>query len=206
MYIPEPYKINEASALLSFINKWNFADLVTVSQGKLMSNKVPLWVDIENNVLYGHFGRTNEQLQELESADDLLVIFSGLHSYISPQWYESEGMVPTWNFETVQVKGKASLLDNAGLISVLEKLTKKHEANSDTPWTMAILNENKLEKMLNAIVGFKVDIQHIEGKQKFSQIRSAADRQSVIKALQQQDDDMARAMAVIMQQHLEGEA
>jgi len=203
MYIPEPYKIKKATALLDFINKWNFADLITVNQGKLMSNKVPLLVDVEQNVLYGHFGRTNEQLQALESADDVMVIFSGLHSYISPQWYVSDGMVPTWNFETVQVKGKASLLDNDGLVMMLEKLTKKHEGNSDAPWSMAALDENRREKMLNAIVGFKIDVEHIEGKQKFSQNRSDDDRESVINALQQQDET-AKAMAVIMQQQLDG--
>lgn len=206
MYIPEPYKMSEPDKLLSFINKWNFADLVTVNQGKLISNKVPLVVDVKNNLLYGHLGRTNEQLQDLESADDLLVIFSGLHSYISPRWYVSEGTVPTWNFETVQVKGKASLLDNAGLVTLLEKLTKQHEANSENPWTMAALDKNKFKQMLNAIVGFKIEIQHIEGKQKFSQIRSKADRQSVISALEKQDDQMAQAMAVIMQQQLNEQA
>jgi len=203
MYIPGPYNIKEATALLAFINKWNFADLITVSQGRLMSNKVPLLVDAEQNVLYGHFGRTNEQLQALENADDVMVIFSGLHSYISPQWYVSDGMVPTWNFETVQVKGKASLLDNDGLVRMLEKLTRKHEGDSGTPWTMAALDENRREKMLNAIVGFKIEIEHIEGKQKFSQNRSDADRLSVIKALEIQNDQAAQAMSVLMRTQLD---
>lgn len=203
MYIPEPFKIKSASALLTFINKWNFADLITVSQGKLMSNKVTLLIDSENNALYGHLGRTNEQLQELENADDLMVIFSGVHSYISPKWYASEGTVPTWNFETVQVKGKASLLDNDGLIAALEKLTKKHEASSDAPWTMAALDESSLERMLNAIVGFKIEIEHIEGKQKFSQNRSNADRLSVINALEKQNDQAAQEMSVLMRAQLD---
>ena len=203
MYIPESYKIKETKELLAFIDKWNFADLVTVNKGKLMSNKVPLLVDSEKNTLYGHFGRSNEQLQALESAEDVMAIFSGLHSYISPQWYESAGMVPTWNFETVQVKGRASLLDNEGLITMLEKLTRKHEASSGTPWTMAGLDESRLEKMLNVIVGFKIEIEHIEGKQKFSQNRSHADRLSVINVLEKQNDQAAQAMSDLMRAQLE---
>lgn len=199
MYIPEQYKIKETSKLLSFIDKWNFADLVTSSQGKIMSNKVPLLVDSENNILYGHLGRSNEQLNELEIADDLMVIFSGLHSYISPQWYESKGMVPTWNFETVQVKGKANLVDSNELIEILTKLTRKHESQFNTQWVMENLGPDKLEKMLNFIVGFKIEIKEIKGKQKFSQNRSDADRKSVINALEQQEDQMAQLMAEQMQ-------
>jgi len=67
MYIPEPYRIKKEAELLGFINKWDFADLITVNNGKLMSNKIPLFVDTENRVLYGHLGRTNEQLELLET-------------------------------------------------------------------------------------------------------------------------------------------
>jgi len=206
MYIPETYRIKKETELLAFINKWNFADLVTVSNGNILSNKVPLFADIENNVLYGHFGRSNEQLELLETADDLLVIFSGLHSYISPQWYESEGGVPTWNFETVQVKGKANLVDDNGLITILEKLTQKHEKAFHIPWGMENLEQNLLDKMLKVVGGFKIDIEHIEGKQKFSQNKNDADREGVISALKKQPDEMAVAMAVIMQSQLNEQA
>lgn len=202
MYIPEPYRIKKDAELLSFVSKWNFADVITVSNGKLMSNKIPLYVDIENSVIYGHLGSANEQVSLLETADDLMVIFSGLHSYISPQWYESDDSVPTWNFETVQVKGKASLVDDDGLIGILEKLTAKHEQSCDNPWTMENLEPNRLGMMLKVIRGFKIDIEQIEGKRKFSQNRNSADRQGVIKALKNQDDDMSIEMATAMQQQL----
>ena len=203
MYIPESYKIKDFSELYAFMSKWNFADLVTVNKGTLNSNKIPLLLDKENNCLYGHLGRTNDQLQQLETADDLLVIFSGLHSYVSPRWHHNDGMVPTWNFETVQVKGKASLLEYNELITMLEQLTKKHEGSSDSPWAMDELDTERKEKMLNAIVGFKIDIVHIEGKQKFSQIRSKEDRQAVVNALSVQKDQMAMTMATVMQNQLE---
>jgi len=202
MYIPETYKIHDNDSLYALMNNNSFADVITVKNGIINSNKVPLWIDVENKALYGHFGKTNDQLLELEIADDLLVIFSGIHRYISPQWYSSNNMVPTWNFETVQVKGKASILDDSGLTRLLERLTQKHESAFKSPWIMGRLDKDKKQKMLAAIVGFKITIEQIEGKQKFSQNRSEADRMSLINELNKQNDDMAIKMAKVMQNNL----
>ena len=128
------------------------------------------------------------------------MVFYGLHSYISPQWYESKGGVPTWNFETVQVKGKAHLVDNNGLITILEKLTAKHEKSFENPWTIEKLEPNRLEAMLKVITGFEINIEQIEGKKKFSQSRNANDRQGVINALKKQHDDMSFEMAAAMEE------
>lgn len=203
MYIPTAYNMEQRAEMLAFIDKWNFADLVSVNNGRITSNKLPLLVDIEQGVLYGHLGHANQQVHELESAEDLLVIFSGLHNYISPQWYASEGMVPTWNFETVQVRGRAQLVDSETLLQILNKLTQKHEAISDNPWAITNLLPTSLEKMLKLIVGFKIEIEQIEGKQKLSQIRSVADRQSVINALEKQNDQITQAMAKKMRSQIE---
>ena len=75
MYIPEIYKNNDVSEALSFIEKNNFADLVTVLDGELLSNKAPLFLDREENVLYGHFGRTDMDLpwEATDKAKDLAV-------------------------------------------------------------------------------------------------------------------------------------
>jgi len=202
MYTPEAYKMHDNDSLYALMNNNSFADLITVNNGIINSNKVPLWIDAENKALYGHFGKTNDQLLELETADNLLVIFSGIHSYISPQWYSSDNMVPTWNFETVQVKGKASILDDSGLTTLLEKLTQKHESTFKSPWIMDRLDKDKKQKMLDAIVGFKISIEQIEGKQKFSQNRSDADRIALINELKEQNDEMAIKMANVMQNNL----
>jgi len=204
MYIPEAFKINDRDRITDFMEKQGFADLITYHNQSLCSNKVPLMLDKDKNVLYGHFGRSNPQLLDIEKSRDVLVIFSGPHSYISPRWYASENMVPTWNFQTLQVKGTASLVDDNCLIEILEKLSTLHESNQPNPWTMRELAPEKLDIMLKMIVGFKIDIHEINFKEKMSQNREIHDQQSLIDSLIKTNDTNSVNVASIMRKNIAG--
>jgi len=186
MYIPEIYNNTDMDKINQFIRANSFADLVTVNEGKVSSNKVPFLYNEEEGVLYGHFGKTNPQLAELELCPEVLVIFSGADAYISPHWYVSKNLVPTWNFQSLQVRGKARTVDKAGLLEILTKLTEFHEAKLQAPWSIDSLPPESLEMMLNMIVGFEIQISDIKFKEKMSQNRSAEDRSSIIAILKDQ--------------------
>jgi len=204
MYIPEVFKINDQDKIIDFMENQSFADLVTYHNQSLCSNKVPLILDKGKNVLYGHFGRSNPQLLDIEKSGDVLVIFSGPHSYISPRWYVSENMVPTWNFQTLQVKGTASLVDDSCLIEILEKLSARHESHQPNPWTMSELAPEKLDLMLKMIVGFKIDIHEINFKEKMSQNREIHDQQNLINSLIKTNDTNSVNVASIMRKNISG--
>ena len=205
MYILEAYNTGDTDKLINFIEENSFADLVTFHDGTLSSNKVPFFYDTEKNELYGHFGRSNPQLIELENSNEVLVIFSGAHSYISPQWYISKNKVPTWNFQTLQVRGKASIVDDKELLRILAKLTKFHESKLENQWTMSKLDPNSREKMLDMITGFKVEITDIKFKEKMSQIRDVEDQKSIISALNKTNEPSAKKVANIMTENIESE-
>ena len=154
------------------------------------------------NKLYGHLAVKNPQIALLEKADDLAVIFSGVNSYISPSWYVTQEMVPTWNFEAVHVSGQARLVDDDRLLTILERLTEKHERQFENPWRMDKLSEPKLSVMMKMIVGFEIDISSIKGKSKLSQNRSTEDRMGVISGLRTQNDSMSRVIADKMELNL----
>ena len=202
MYIPSAYKVTDESQALRIMAQCNFADLVTYHDGCLQSNKLPLLVDAENKVLYGHMGRTNPQLTHLEHNCELLVIFSGPHAYVSPQWYVSDNMVPTWNFQTVQVRGKAAMVDADTLLQNLAALSDFHESGFTNSWSMDQLDPDKLTTLLNVIQGFRIEISTIECKEKMSQNRSHTDQQSIASCLQQTDDQTSRQVAEIMLKNL----
>ena len=203
MYILEAYKNTDRDRIVEFIKKNSFADLVTHHEGVLCSNKVPFLYDEEKNVLYGHLGKENDQLIGLQESAEVLVIFSGAHSYISPQWYISKNAVPTWNFQTLQCRGKPSLVDKAGLMEILARLTKYHESSYSNPWTMASLDADKREMMVNLLTGFKIEITDIQFKEKMSQIRSLEDRKNIIKELDKQDSPLSQKVSKIMKNNIE---
>jgi transcriptional regulator len=203
MYIPETFKIERNAELFEFIEQWSFGDLVTTYAGELFINHVPFVFDKSQNKLYGHLAVKNPQLALLEQADDLAVVFNGVNCYISPSWYVSQEMVPTWNFEAVYISGKARLADENELMIILQKLTEKYERQFETPWKMDKVSESRLSVMMKMIVGFEIDISNIKGKSKLSQNRSAEDRTGVISGLRTQNDNMAQLVADKMQSNLD---
>ncbi len=195
MYIPKVFEIENKAELFAFIEQWSFGSLITTQKGELFVNQVPFVLDSSQNKLYGHLAVKNPQLALLEKADDLAVIFNGVNAYISPSWYISQEMVPTWNFESVQVSGRARILDKDELFTVLTKLTEKHESLFNKPWTMNELSESRLNSLMKMITGFEIDISHIQGKSKLSQNRSIEDREAVVSGLRLQKDTMSQLVA-----------
>lgn len=203
MYSSKAFKIEDETELFEFIEQWSFADLITSNEGELFVNHVPFVFDQSQRKLYGHLAINNPQCTLLEKADDLAIVFKGANAYISPSWYVSQNRVPTWNFEAVHVSGKVRLLDNDGLMTLLEKLTEKHEAQFENGWKMDAVSKPKLDIMLKMIVGFEIEINSIQGKSKLSQNRSVEDRVGVISGLKNQNDNMSQLIADKMKSNIQ---
>jgi transcriptional regulator len=198
MYIPTEFTMDDEQEAFDFIENYSFGELITSSQGELKASHVPLLLDMDKNLLLGHFARNNDHWQELETAEDLLVIFQGPHTYVTPSWYESEQMVPTWNYVAVHVKGKARLASDSELLDFVTRLSDKHESQFEKPWTVGKVGDKKLAALLRAIVGFKIDIEQVLGKAKMSQNRKESDQQGVIRGLQSKKDPTANLVAKLM--------
>ncbi len=202
MYLPDIFNPKDEDQLVEFIRAHNFADLVTIHNGELCSNKVPFLFDARKNRLYGHISRANPQVEDLVKSEEVLVIFSGPNAYVSPQWYVSEGMVPTWNYQTVQVRGISRLVDESELLEILERLSYFHESLLPKQWSIKQLDSVRLKTLLNLIVGFELEITKLTMKNKMSQNRSVHDRINIIQELNQQANSNANEVAILMQNTL----
>ena len=119
--------------------------------------------------------------QECKDGAEVLVIFRGNESYISPNWYpskhETHRLVPTWNYEVVHVHGRLTVQDQEKFVrGVVGRLTRRHEATEPKPWKMGDSAPEYIDGMLKAIVGIEIAITRLEGKAKLSQNREARDR------------------------------
>lgn len=144
-------------------------------------------------VLLTHIAKNNPSYQRL-NGQSVLLLFYGENGYISPNYYPSKAIhhrhVPTWNYQVVEVRGRASVFeDNKSLVALLGKLTKKHEADQTVPWAMKDAPKDYLAQELADIVGAKVSINHMVGKYKLSQNREADDLAGVVTGLQQAGQD-----------------
>jgi len=204
MYLPKPFAVEDETQTFDFIEQNNFGILVTNIKRTTNANHVPFLLDREKRQLLGHFAKSNNQWRELEANKNVLVIFQGPHAYISPSWYVSENLVPTWNFAAVHVYGEAEIVQSKDeTFGIVESLSKKHESGFDRPWQSASMNQEVLQSMLGAIVGFKINIMQIQAKAKLSQNRSEKDQAGAIDALRKQGSEQELAIATLMQTELE---
>ncbi len=200
MYAPKHFAVTDRSVLERFIRENGFASLVTAGADFPVASHIPVNLDHNEQgdlVLQGHLSKANPQWQQLQANPSVLVIFlSSIHSYISSSWYAKPN-VPTWNYMSVQVSGRARLIEGEALWKSLSRLTDKYEQGSAHPVTLAGLPP-EVQKQINGIVGFEISIEKIEGAFKLSQNRTAEDFSHIIQELRSAGEE-SRMMADAME-------
>ncbi len=202
MYRPRLFDIDDPSVLARFMREQSFALLVTAEDGAPFASHIPLLLDQDTGDqgrLLGHVAKANPQWQAFDGKTEAMAVFWGPHAYISPNWYETETMVPTWNYVTVHAYGKPTVIDDPETVRQGQaQLVATYESEATGNWSMDALPEEYLGNMLNGIVAFEMPIGRLEGKFKLNQKNSAADREGAIKGLRQSGDAEAEEVARLM--------
>ena len=168
MYTPDRFRVDDLDTLHAFMAQNSFGTLVTHENGVPFATHIPVHVDLSSSrvgLLSTHIARANPQWRHI-SESDVLVIFHGPHAYVSPSWYESELMVPTWNYAAVHAYGRARIVDDAGLHAILEKMVDQYESGRPEPWRMSSLPAEFVEKLRRAIVGIEIEITRRRGSRR----------------------------------------
>jgi transcriptional regulator len=196
MYIPAHFAPGEA-AVDELLRNHGAADLVTLTSAGLVATMLPfIYVPPAGTgslgALHGHLARNNDQWK-LETAGESLAIVRGPNAYITPGWYASKAehgrVVPTWNYVTAHVYGRLVVHDDpVWTEDLVRRLTTKHEAYRDHPWSVDDAPRAFIEGQLRAIVGIELEITRIEAKAKLSQNRPPADVDGVIAGLRERGD------------------
>jgi len=203
MYIPAHFAIKNPEVLHTIIREHPLGALVTVGPDGLDANHIPFEFDAAKGafgLLTAHVARANPVWQQCRDGADVLVIFRGNESYISPNWYpskhETHRQVPTWNYEVVHVHGRLTLMDEEKFVrGIVARLTRVHEVTEPRPWKMGDSPPEYIDQMLKAVVGIQVEITRIEGKAKLSQNREARDRLNAADTLLARGEEgLGRAM------------
>lgn len=207
MYLPKHFEESRVEVLQDLIRAHPLATLVALSSNGLVANHIPLQCVSGSSALgtlQGHVARANPLCRDFDENLEILAIFQGADSYISPSWYatkqETGRVVPTWNYVVVHAHGSLRIIDNANwLRAQIESQTKQHEAALPRPWAVADAPRDYLDKMISAIVGIEITITRLSGKWKVSQNQPSANRASVIEALRRKGGDGSKTMADLIE-------
>ncbi len=203
MYTPQSFLVTDQQQLYDWIDEIQFGKLITSRRGRIEVTPVPFVLDRDKGELFGHMARTNPHWQAAMMADDLVVMFEGPHGYVSPAWYSQPDGVPTWNYVSVQVFGKAELVKTESeSLLILQKLTETSEARYGPGWSVFDLDDGAVKNLLKSIVFFRIKIKSLEGKSKLSQNRSKMDRVGVIKQLAASEDTRLQELSKWMRETL----
>jgi transcriptional regulator len=205
MYIPSAFAEFDLTKLHAFIEQHSFGALISQHDDLPFATHLPFLLERNagsQGTLVGHMARANPHWQQLEGKT-ALSIFTGPHSYISPTWYAAEHLVPTWNYTAVHVYGRVQLIqDQDGLLPIVRATVETYERNMSQPWSLGVV-DTFTERLLAQIVGFRIEIDKIEGKWKLNQNHPAERRLKVIAALQERNTENASAVAELMRKTLE---
>lgn len=201
MYIPKYYQINDYQEIRSFIEKNNFAIIVSTENGSPIATHIPVMITEKNNDLYisGHFAKGNQQVETIDD-NNILVIFQGAHGYISSTWYDQED-VPTWNYQSVHIYGKGKTLSEDELIVDLEHLLEKYEKHRENGATWDNMSD-KTKKQIKGIIGFEIKVNKILAAYKLSQKRSENEKNKIISQLSDSNNLTDKILSKEMKRNL----
>ena len=207
LYLPRHFSQSDSEAIRRIVDELGFATLITASNDEPMLSHVPVLVEHDANgpvAAIGHVAAANPHASLLGDRPALLV-FQGPNGYVSPNWYTSPAQsVPTWNYIAVHLYGTIERMDTpAQKREIVDALSARHEAPLPQQWTSDKMPPALLEKMLGAIVGFRMRVTRVDAKFKLSQNRSAADRDGVLRGLASRETAEARALADWMRDQAE---
>lgn len=201
MYIPSAFRVVDTSKLAAFIQRHSFATLISHDGTAPFASHLPMLFHPDagsHGTLLSHMARANPQWQHFASGSEVLIIFHGPHSYISPSWYQTKIEVPTWNYATVHAYGVPTVIrEHERVVSLLREMVLAYEASFAQPWP-GNLPDDYRDKQMRGIVAFEIPVTRLEGKSKLGQNRPAADMQGVFEALSRSADADARAVARMM--------
>lgn len=200
MYIPTYFRQTDVNKLHDLIEANSFGLLVSAQDGPPFATHLPFLLERgagTHGTLVGHLARANPHWRGLDGRE-VLAVFSGPHAYVSPSWYEAENVVPTWNYVAVHAYGVCRLVEEPeALTRILTATVATYEAPMPEPWAPDAASEYA-QKMVRAVVGFRIQIGRLEGKWKLNQNHPRERREKVIRALERSGGADARAVARLM--------
>jgi len=207
MYDLPYYKEKDENVIKEFIDKYPFAFLTGCdAQNKPVATQVPVFIEQEGErkILRGHIMKNNDHHIAFENNPNVLVVFTGPHTYVSATWYSNPSQASTWNYMSVHVKGQIRFLGFDALVSVLRKTSLYFEDDNKSSSTVFDnLSKEYTERLMKAIVAFEIEVTDMQHVFKLSQDRDEKSHQNIIEKLRAQGGDGAAIAEEMMKRKSE---
>src|SRR5664279_767579 len=100
MYKLPHFSEQDEELVFEFIEKNPFAIIAGCAAGMAVATHVPLDITRENGkiICTGHMMKNTDHHRAFAENENVLVIFTGPHCYVSASWYVKQDVASTWNY------------------------------------------------------------------------------------------------------------
>jgi transcriptional regulator len=171
MHPNQVYHTADAQRNLDFARKRAFGVLaVSGEEGPVISH-IPFVLSEAGETLDLHLVRSNPIARMLTTPLKVRIAISGGDSYISPDWYEVDDQVPTWNYVAVHLTGILELRPQEEIRELLDRQTSffEEQLRPKEPWRVAKMTPDVLDAMMQKIVPCRMQVTGVDGTWKLSQ-------------------------------------
>lgn len=213
MYKVPAFTENRASRILGLVAQHNFATFIHADGIDISVTHAPLFLlrpqtpdgatEVDGTVLEMHLARSNVMCRRLETLPKLTVVVTGPSSYVTPTWYETPGVVPTWNYAAVHLHCEATPVTSVErLHEIFDRTAMTHEPTVGGNWNRDGSRQDMVDRLINGVVGYELTVLSHEAIFKMSQNKSVADRMGVISGLRGLGRDATDEVAQMMETYL----
>lgn len=213
LFVPRPFCFPDREAMLALISDYPLAQLFTAAGGRHRVTASPIipaprGEGRENLYLLGHMARRNPQVADIEAGAEATAVFSAPGAYISPRWFRVTHTAPTWNYQSVQVRGVLEPIpDEAGVTDVLRRTIARLEARahpepSEPQWTLDQLPGERSAFLRDNVAAFRLRVTGMEGIQRLNQDKQHEDIQAIMAGLARSPQPGASTVLRAMAQQL----
>ncbi|MBS8226996.1 FMN-binding negative transcriptional regulator [Vannielia litorea] len=178
---PNPiYRDAPTAQSLAFASERGFGTLTANGEVLPLTAHVPFLLNIETGTAALHLMRSNPLARACAAPLPARLSVMGPDSYISPDWYEMEHQVPTWNYVAVQLDGQLEPLPDDALHGVLDALSDHFEQRllPKEPWTASKMPADRLARLMRMIQPFRFTVEKVESTWKLAQNKPVAAREA----------------------------
>jgi len=194
MYDLPYHKEKDPQVIKEFVDKYPFAFLTGCdAENKPVATQVPVFIEEQDGrkILRGHIMKNTDHHKVFLHNNNVLVVFTGHHTYVSGTWYTGNPQqASTWNYIAIHARGQIKFLDETSLIELLKKLSLHFENNNTESSTVYDnLPLDYKEKLIKAILAFEIEVTEMENVHKLSQNRDEKSYDNIVQQLKKQEGD-----------------
>ena len=187
---PNPVFRNAATEQsLTFVRARSFGVLAINSDDAPLFAHIPFLLSDDATQADLHLVRSNPIARALtKGAVGARLAVTGPDSYISPDWYQIDDQVPTWNYIAVHFIGRLEMQPSGSLHALLDRQSAHFENQllPKPPWHTSKMTPEALEKMIRMIVPVRLHIEDMQSTWKLGQNKAEPARLAAARSVENQ--------------------